>query len=550
MGCSKKTSQPRSFYSFLYHYIPSVLLQMFIINLGGITLYKEKWYHSSWFIGLLFTGWFLILPLVPAIILIIQRNKELKKVQRYWEDNEFDKIANIKDELKRLTDEIQLLTSTKEKITSELEEFKPLTDLNITKIQIRETISNLEKEKENLVNKLDDITSLVDISESKQRITNEIDDLSTKKQEIVNEIMKLQENIIELKEELLMQSFGFFESKYNFESSEAYQVKMNEIRKEQKQLVKDKRATDHSLDWTIGSDTKKGREFILDTIKLTIRAFNNECDNVILKVKFNNLEASEKRINKVYEDLNKLTDMQNVSITKQYLNLKIAELYLKYEYEQKKQEEKEEQLAIKEQMREEAKALKELEKAKEKVEKEEKHFEQAIETLKQQLTETNENKQAKLLAKLKELEAQLEETKKNKEDVLFRVQHTRAGYVYIISNIGSFGENVFKIGMTRRLEPMDRVKELGDASVPFTFDVHGMIFSEDAPSLENALHKAFADKKVNKVNERKEFFNVELDEIEDVVKKNHNKTVAFTKLAEAEDFRKSLQLQKELQSLS
>ncbi|WP_218973257.1 DUF4041 domain-containing protein [Peribacillus butanolivorans] len=327
----------------------------------------------------------------------------------------------------------------------------------------------MEKEKEKLVNKLDDITSLVDISESKQRITNEIDDLSTKKQEIVNEIMKLQENVIELKEELLMQSFGFFESKYNFESSEAYQVKLDEIRKEQKQLVKDKRATDHSLDWTIGSDTKKGKEFILDTIKLTIRAFNNECDNVILKVKFNNLEASEKRINKVYEDLNKLTDMQNVSITKQYLNLKIAELYLKYEYEQKKQEEKEEHLAIKEQMREEAKALKELEKAKEKVEKEEKHFEQAIETLKQQLTETNENKQAKLLAKLKELEAQLEETKKNKADVLFRVQHTRAGYVYIISNIGSFGENVYKIGMTRRLEPMDCVKKLGDASVPFTF---------------------------------------------------------------------------------
>jgi len=144
----------------------------------------------------------------------------------------------------------------------------------------------------------------------------------------------------------------------------------------------------------------------------------------------------------------------------------------------------------------------------------------------------------------------LKETKKNKEDVLYRVQNTRAGYVYIISNIGSFGENVFKIGMTRRLEPMDRVKELGDASVPFTFDVHGMIFSEDAPALENALHKAFTERRLNRVNERKEFFRVDLKEIENVVKKNHNKTVEFTKLAEAEEYRKSVQIEKKsLQSV-
>ncbi|MHC5325457.1 GIY-YIG nuclease family protein [Priestia megaterium] len=221
-------------------------------------------------------------------------------------------------------------------------------------------------------------------------------------------------------------------------------------------------------------------------------------------------------------------------------------MYLKYEFEQKKQEEKEEQQAIKERMREEAKALKELEKAKEKVEKEEKHFVQAIEKMNEQLSTSNDNEKEKLLDKLRELERQLEETKKNKEDVLYRVQNTRAGYVYIISNIGSFGEDVYKIGMTRRLEPMDRVKELGDASVPFTFDVHAMIFSEDAPTLENAIHKALTHKKVNKVNDRKEFFRVSLQEIEDLVKSNHNKTVEFTKLAQAEDYRKSLTLEKDL----
>lgn len=352
--------------------------------------------------------------------------------------------------------------------------------------------------------------------------------------------------MISLEEDLLMESFAFYTPKYDFENSELYQRKLEDIRSHQKQLVKDRCATHHSLDWVIGNDKKKGREFILDTIKLTLRAFNNECDNVIMKVKFNNVDASVKRIRKVYEDLNKLTEMQQVSITKEYLNLKIEELYLKYEFEQKKQEEKEEQQAIKERMREEARVLKELEKAREKIEKEEKHFAQAIVNMNQQLQKAKDEERGNLLAKLKELEAQLAEAKQNKEDLLHREQNTRAGYVYIISNAGSFGEGVYKIGMTRRLEPMDRVKELGDASVPFTFDVHAMIFSENAPALENAIHKSLANNKVNKVNDRKEFFKVELREIEKLVKKNHNKTVEFTALAEAEEYRKSLQLEKQL----
>ncbi|MGM9534096.1 MAG: GIY-YIG nuclease family protein [Intestinibacter sp.] len=120
------------------------------------------------------------------------------------------------------------------------------------------------------------------------------------------------------------------------------------------------------------------------------------------------------------------------------------------------------------------------------------------------------------------------------------IKNTRAGYVYIISNIGSFGENVYKIGMTRRLDPMDRVRELGDASVPFKFDVHAMIFSEDAPALENALHKKFENKSVNKVNLRKEFFNVSLEEVKKEVIKNHNATIEFTMLAEAQEYRESL----------
>jgi hypothetical protein len=116
---------------------------------------------------------------------------------------------------------------------------------------------------------------------------------------------------------------------------------------------------------------------------------------------------------------------------------------------------------------------------------------------------------------------------------------TKAGYVYVISNIGSFGENVFKIGMTRRLEPMDRVRELGDASVPFAFDVHAMVYDEDAPALESELHRHFADRSVNLVNMRKEFFNVGIDEIEAFAKERKLK-MAVTRLAEAREFRETL----------
>ncbi|HFK1735426.1 TPA: DUF4041 domain-containing protein [Bacillus cereus] len=507
-------------------------------------MYKEKFLYSPWVTGILFALWILIIPPIIAIIVIINRNKEMKKVQQVWEENGFDKVVNVKEQIASLNEELQKLTLTKQEVLAELETFKPITDLMEVKHSLSSQIDNMNKEKDTLTKRIEDVQSLVNLAESKKKLCEEIEGFTSNKQAIIQEIDSLQREVILLKEDMLMQSFGFVDPKYGFETSEVFKSKLNEIRQKQKKMVKDREATFHRLDWTIGDDRKKGKEFILDTIKLILRAFNNECDNIITKVKYSNLEASEQRIKKIFDELNKLTDMQQVSITLGYLNLKIEELYLKYSFEQMKQEEKEEQLEIKERMREEAKALKELEKAKEKVEKEEKHFEQAIEKLKMQMTETTEKQQAKLIEKLKELEAQLEHTRENKEDVLYRVQNTRAGYVYIISNIGSFGENVFKIGMTRRLEPMDRVKELGDASVPFTFDVHGMIFSEDAPALESALHQAFADKRVNKVNTRKEFFRVELAEIENVVKKNHNKTVEFTKLAEAEDFRKSIQLEK------
>lgn len=361
--------------------------------------------------------------------------------------------------------------------------------------------------------------------------------------------IKLNEDVALLEELGFIQSFGFYETKYGLETSEEYKDKLFIIRDRQKDMVKSKTATNHNLEWTIDNDKKKGKEFILDTIKLSLKAFNNECDNIITKVKYSNLDASEKRIRKVFDDINALTDMQKVSIKEEYLNLKIEELYLKYEYECKKQEEKIKQQEEKERLKEEAKVRKEIENARKKVEKEEQHFVNAISDLKTKVDSANDKEKEKLLIKLAELEQKLNSIEESKKDIIKREMNNKAGYVYIISNIGSFGENVYKIGMTRRLEPMERIKELGGASVPFTFDVHAMVFTEDAPKLESKLHEIFRDKEVNKVNHRKEFFKVDLSEIERVIKEEFDKPVDFIKIADAEEYRKSLLLNNDLNTV-
>lgn len=194
-------------------------------------------------------------------------------------------------------------------------------------------------------------------------------------------------------------------------------------------------------------------------------------------------------------------------------------------------------------MREEAKLLREIEEMKLKLEKEEKHFNKALITIAEQLEKATTTAEREILeAEKSKIEQKLNEVNKDMLTVEKREQNTRAGYVYVISNIGAFGENVYKIGVTRRLEPQERIDELGDASVPFDFDVHALIFSDDAPALEHALHRAFEHKRLNMINRRREFFHVNLDDIEKVVKTNFSKPVDFIRIADAAQYRQSIVL--------
>lgn len=342
-----------------------------------------------------------------------------------------------------------------------------------------------------------------------------------------------------LEEDVEMMAVGLYKPHFNFDDSSTYKNAITQNYEKQKNIVKDKKAIICTTEWTVEGSKVKGKQMTTRNIKLMLKAFNGECDSIISKTKWNNIDKMEARMEKAFDDINQLGEPNHTSIQNSYLKLKYEELYLTHEYEQKKQEEKEEQKRIQEQIREEQKALKEMETARIRAEKEEADFQKALEKAHQQLAQANQEERSKYEDQIAQLQQKLQEAEEMRQRAISQAQLTKSGHIYVISNIGSFGENIYKIGMTRRLEPMERINELGDASVPFKFDVHALIYSEDAPALENKLHEVFRDKSVNLVNLKKEFFKVSLEEIEKVVKENYAE-IEFTKIAEAKEYRETL----------
>lgn len=350
----------------------------------------------------------------------------------------------------------------------------------------------------------------------------------------------LQRQLESVEEALEIQSFGFYRPKYGFSTASEYATRLESIRAQQKALVKSGGATYCDTQWHVGGSAAEGKKMIERMSKLMLRAFNGECDAAIAKVRYDNVEKLEQRITKSCEEINKLGHSNRVQITTPYYQLKLQELYLVHEHREKVQAEKEEQKRIREEMREEEKAREEIERARAQAEREEAAKQKALEKAREELTASiaTEAQHKKLEALVSRLENELKDALDRKAKAIARAQLTKSGYVYVLSNIGSFGEGVYKIGLTRRLDPYERVDELGDASVPFCFDVHAIIYAEDAPGLENALHREFADRRVNRVNLRKEYFRVTLEEIQAAVKKHHG-LVTMVLDAEAEEWRKT-----------
>lgn len=358
------------------------------------------------------------------------------------------------------------------------------------------------------------------------------------------ELKGIQKQILVAEDIVELESFALYVPKYQFTNSSVYKARLDEIREEQKasarRLSKEVDSWDHAGVTLSKTDWKQLRK---DVLKLSLRAFNSECDNCIENVKFNNVDRMEERIRRSFEACNKLLKRIECWWTEVVLERKLAELRLAHEFQVKRANEKEMARQAREDQRELEKLEREIREARAKIDKERRHFAAAMQRLKLRLADAKDEQERRdLQTRLDDIATQDRRLDEEERLLDYREQNARAGYVYVISNIGAFGEGVYKIGMTRRLEPMDRVDELGDASVPFRFDVHALVFSDNAPALEAKLHAHFAAGRMNKVNGRKEFFRADLTEIESVIRAHYDAVVEVVHAAPAEQYRESLRM--------
>ena len=307
---------------------------------------------------------------------------------------------------------------------------------------------------------------------------------------------------------------------------------LSDVRSQVKEMIRNKSAIRAADNFTFNNSASKGRKFVADMSKMMLRAYNAEVENCVLTVKAGNGESARKRLERARDQVERLGALINLRIDGRYHTLRLEELDLSLRYQNAKKAEKEAEREERARLREERKAQQELAQRRSKLDKEREHYQHVL----QSLVEKGRVDEAE------EIRSQLEGLDREIEKVDFRAANIRAGYVYVISNVGAFGDRMVKIGMTRRLEPMDRVRELGDASVPFGFDVHALFFSEDAVTVEADLHRRFSHRRVNRVNTRREFFYASPAEVRNVLSEVAGNLLEFTEEPEAEQYRLSLQI--------
>jgi hypothetical protein len=336
-------------------------------------------------------------------------------------------------------------------------------------------------------------------------------------------------------ERLSFAEMGVYEPHFEFSDTEEYKEQIKLVRERQKAMVSAKTAVFCTTKWHVDGSFAKGQTMTNRNIRLTLRAFNNECEAAIANTRWNNVNAMEKRILRAYEQIDNMNASNTTYISPEYLRLKLEELFLTHEYREKLKAEREERAEAARLAREEQKLIRDLERA----EEEEAHYAKLLERAKAE-ARAIVGPQLKIFEQqIATLEKDLSAAHAKTERAKAMAERTRSGYVYIISNIGSFGDGVVKIGLTRRLGPVDRVRELGDASVPFIFDTHAIIYSDDAPSLERALHTEFEATRINAQNMRKELFRASLDEVESAVQRLAP-DAAFFRDIEAQEYRETL----------
>lgn len=446
-------------------------------------------------------------------------------------NSELTDLLSIRQELNQSTAENKNLTNTVSSLRSQL---KPLQNLPTTLDELKKHTSNLAGKVNYYETRFSNQISVEEqLQKAKQdgnieirKLINEIRDLKNKRIKFTNdieeknsEIKQLNSDLASLKLEHDLFLDGYKEPVFSLEDHPAYVFAIKKLRQRQKDMIRKKEAIVCHTEWEVSGSKRDGKTAINRLIRLTLRAFNNECDLMIKNLTWKNAERTKEKIWRLSEILDGLNESMHVNITTRYIGLKIEEVDLVNEEKLKREEEKEKLRAQREIEREEAKAQREYMAEVKRQERLEKDKQNALKAARERLIIASAEHREAVEKEIEQIEVELSEAILAKGKMLSMAEQTRIGHVYIISNRGSFGDRIVKIGMTRRLEPMDRVKELGDASVPFPFDVHAIIFSEDAPSLEKELHQTFQESRVNKVNNRKEFFYAEIDELERIIKK-------------------------------
>jgi hypothetical protein len=343
-------------------------------------------------------------------------------------------------------------------------------------------------------------------------------------------LAQLQAQVLVTDEAVMLQEVGIYSYQHPLQDAIAYRTRLDSLRAEIKKLARNGEAVLGATNWTVNGSLPQGRKMVRDFSKLMLRAYNAEADDSVRTMRPHQLSSLVDRLYKSRETIAKLGATMNIRISDQYHDARVRELQLTADYLQKKEEEKEFQRELRARARDEAAAQRELDRERDKLEKELSHHQAAL----QRLRELGD------IAGTADIEGKLAEIERAMRDVEARAANIRTGYVYVISNVGAFGDHMVKIGMTRRLEPMDRIYELSGAAVPFRFDVHALIFSEDAVGLETRLHQRFADRRVNRVNTRREFFYVTPIEVREAIQEFAGQhLVEFTEEPQALEWRAS-----------
>ncbi|WP_369046045.1 DUF4041 domain-containing protein [Sinomonas sp. P10A9] len=334
--------------------------------------------------------------------------------------------------------------------------------------------------------------------------------------------------VLQLDDQKLLQEVGIYRYHHPLENAAAYLQRLQDVESRTAALIRDGHAIETSNMFTFDNSLAKGRKMSADLAKLMLRAYNAESDNSIRTLKAGNVLTAKRRIEASRTAIARLGAMMQMRISDAYHSLRIEEIELTADWLMMKQEEKEREREERARLREERRVERELAEERARLDKERALLLQTLETLNAAGT-TNPD----LIQRLADIDKAI-------ADNDYRAANIRAGYVYVISNRGAFGMGVVKIGLTRRLDPADRVSELSGASVPFRFDIHTIYFSEDAVTLEAELHRHFADRALNQANLRKEFFFATPAEVRDVLTSKVGNLLEFTEEAEATEYFQSL----------